>query len=252
MKYIWLTGASSGIGAQLAEQLLAQGHVLALSARNVEALDEIAQRWPKRVLVLAGDLSEPQQVQTIIRAINCEWGKLDQVILNAGTCEYIDAAHFEAAMVERVMRANLLSAAYCVEAALPLLRRSKCAHLVAMSSSVTFLALPRAAAYGASKAALRYLFESLRIDLAHEEISVTLISPGFVDTPLTQRNDFPMPMRWSANKAAQYIANRLDKKPLEIRFPRPFICTLRLLGCLPARWQLALGKRLARPSQGSL
>lgn len=248
MKRIWLTGASSGIGAALARLLLQQGHQLAVSARNLDALVCLQQEYPQQVLVLAGDLTDHQQVKTIGTKIEQQWGGLDQVILSAGTCDYLDASAFDAGMIERVMRANLFSAAYCVEVALPLLRKAERPHLVAISSSVTYLPLPRAEAYGASKAALRYLFQSLRMDLAQEGIEVTLISPGFVDTPLTQRNDFPMPMRWPVDKAAAYIAARLDKRPLEISFPAPFIAALRLLSWLPQRLQLSLGKRMARHS----
>jgi NAD(P)-dependent dehydrogenase (short-subunit alcohol dehydrogenase family) len=243
---IWLTGASSGIGAALAEQLLASGARLVLSARRVEPLQALADRYPQQVLVLPGDLGDAQQVREIGEQIAQQWGALDGAILNAGTCEYIDTQHFEAAMVERVLRANLLSASYCIEAALPLLRIGHQPHLVAVASSVTYLPLPRAEAYGASKAGLRYLLQALRIDLAAEGIDVTLVSPGFVDTPLTARNDFAMPMRWSAEKAAAHIAKRLGKRPYEIAFPGPFIAILKLLASLPTGLQLALGKRMAR------
>lgn len=245
---IWLTGASSGIGAALAQILLQQGHRLAVSARNARALQALAERFPQQVLLAPGDLTDAEQVKAIGERISEHWGGLDTAILNAGTCEYIDAQQFEAAMVERVMRANLFSASYCIEAALPLLRHGAQPHLVGVGSSVTYLPLPRAEAYGASKAALRYLFETLRIDLAAEGIAVTLVSPGFVDTPLTQQNDFPMPMRWPVDKAARHIAERLDKQPYEIAFPGPFIAALQLLAHLPKGLQLALGKRLARTS----
>jgi NAD(P)-dependent dehydrogenase (short-subunit alcohol dehydrogenase family) len=247
MKRIWLTGASSGIGAALADILLTQGHFLAVSARNVKALESLHRNYPQQVLLLPGDLTEPGVVQAMGQRIGQVWGHLDQVILNAGTCEYLDAGLFEANMIERVMRANLFSAAYCVEAALPLLRKAQRPHLVAVCSSVTYLPLPRAEAYGASKAAMRYLFQSLRIDLVHEGIDVTLVSPGFVDTPLTQQNDFPMPMRWPVGKAAAYITTRLEKRPLEIAFPGSFIAALRALAILPQRLQLALGKCMVRP-----
>lgn len=246
MKRIWLTGASSGIGIALAEELLRGGHRLALSARRSGPLQELAMRFPEQVLVVPGDLCEPEQVRAIAQRIEQAWGALDCAILNAGTCEYLDAQAYESALVERVIRANLLSASHCIEAALPLLRRGERPHLVGVGSSVTFLALPRAEAYGASKAAMRYLLEALRIDLAGEGIDVTLISPGFVDTPLTQKNDFPMPMRWPAARAARHIAARLDKHPLEIAFPAPFIVPLKLLGLLPKRLRLAIGRRLAR------
>ena len=244
---IWLTGASSGIGLALAEQLLERGARLALSARREAPLQALAERYPGQVLVLPGDLGQESQVQAIAQAIDAHWGALDMLLCNAGSCEYVEAGAFQAASIERMLRSNLLSVAYAIEAGLPLLRRGRQAQLVAVGSSVTYLPLPRAEAYGCSKAGLRYLLQSLRIALTSEDIAVTLISPGFVDTPLTQRNDFPMPMRWTAERAASEIITRLPARPLEIRFPGPFISLLRLLGSLPQRWQLAIGCRLARP-----
>ncbi len=243
---IWLTGASSGIGAALAERLLQQGQRLALSARSTAPLQALADRYPQQVLLAPGDLAEPAQVRAIGERIAQTWGALDCAILNAGTCEYLDAQAFEGAMIERVVRVNLIATGYCIEAALPLLRRGQRPQLVGVGSSVTYLALPRAEAYGASKAGLRYLLEALRIDLAAEGIAVTLVSPGFVDTPLTRQNDFPMPMRWPVDKAARYIVERLDQRPLEIAFPKPFIAALLLLAHLPGRLRLALGRRLSR------
>ena len=245
---IWLTGASSGMGAHMAEELLKSGAQLALTARTLAPLQVLAERFPGQVLLVPGDLTDPAQVREIGQQIAHAWGAVDTVILNAGTCEYVDVRHFDAALIERVVRTNLLANSYCLETALPLLRAGLRPHLVGVVSSVTFWPLPRAEAYGASKAGLRYLLESLRIDLAHENIDVTLVSPGFVDTPLTENNDFPMPMRWSAPKAAQHICQHLDKRPLEIAFPALFIAILKLLSSLPKRLQLALGKRLARNS----
>lgn len=168
------------------------------------------------------------------------------MILNAGTCEYVDAKQFDASIVEHVVRTNLLASSYCIEAALPLLRAGRAPHLVGVASAVTYLPMPRAEAYGASKAGLRYLFESLRISLSPENIDVTVISPGFVDTPLTERNDFPMPLARSADKAARHIFAKLDKRPLEIAFPAMFIATLWPLSKLPNRAQLIIGKRMLR------
>jgi NAD(P)-dependent dehydrogenase (short-subunit alcohol dehydrogenase family) len=244
---IWLTGASTGIGYHLAVELLEQGHQLALSARSSEPLQALALRYPEQVLVAAGDLTDADQVRTIGIRIKQQWGALDCAILNAGRCEYLEASQFEAAMIERMMSANLFSAAYCIETALPLLRKGTNPHLVAVGSSVTFTALPRAEAYGASKAALRYLMETLRIDLASQGIAITLVSPGFVDTPMTAQNDFPMPFRWPVDRAAREIARRLPGRPYEITFPFPFVAILRLLGALPKWLQVAIGKRLARP-----
>jgi NAD(P)-dependent dehydrogenase (short-subunit alcohol dehydrogenase family) len=245
---IWLTGASSGIGLALAEELLKDGHKLVLTARTLGPLEALAERYPRKVLLAPGDITDSEQVKAIGERIGEVWGALDTVILNAGTCEYVDCKQFDAALVERVVRTNLLASSYCVQEALPLLRGGREPHLVAVISSVTYLPLSRAEAYGASKAGLRYLFEALRIDLAHEGIDVTLISPGFVDTPLTAQNDFPMPLRWSVEKAARHIAERLrrPRRPLEIAFPAVFIFALRLLALLPTRLQLTLAKRMVR------
>ena len=201
------------------------------------------------MLVAPGDLGDAAQVRAIGQRIAQLWGALDTAILNAGACEYVDVQAFEAAMIERVVRTNLFSASYCIEAALPLLRLGREPHLVGIGSAVTYLPLPRAEAYGASKAGMRYLLEALRVDLAAEGIAVTLVSPGFVDTPLTQNNDFPMPMRWPVAKAARHIAERLEQRPYEIAFPGPFIAILRLLAHLPKRLQVAIGTRMARTAE---
>ncbi|MFJ3110524.1 SDR family NAD(P)-dependent oxidoreductase [Pseudomonas putida] len=250
MSRCWLTGASSGMGAALALHLLEQGHQVALGARRADKLTALAERFPDQVLLAVGDIDQPGQVARIAEQIEHAWGALDQVILNAGTCEYLEPGHFDPALIDRVIRTNLTGTSLCLAAALPLLRHGQRPHLVVMGSSVSWLALPRAGAYGASKAALRYLVESLRIDLVGEGIDVTLVCPGFVDTPLTRRNDFPMPQLWSAERAAAHIIARLSHRPLEIAFPATFTLVLRLLGALPARWRLKLGRRLARQPQG--
>ena len=248
VKRIWLTGASSGIGLALAEELLKAGHKLALTARTLGPLQALEARYPGQVLLAPGDVTDGEQVTGIGDRINQVWGALDCAILNAGTCEYVDSNNFDAALIERVVRTNLLASSYCIQEALLLLRNGRKPHLVGVCSAVTYLPLTRSEAYGASKAGLRYLFESLRIDLAHEGIDVTIVSPGFVDTPLTAKNDFPMPMRWSVDKAARHIAERLERtrRPMEIAFPAPFILALRLMALLPTRLQLALGKRTVR------
>ena len=242
----WLTGASSGIGAALAEEILKTGAQLAVSARSVAPLKILSKRYPGQVLVVAGDLTDSQTVREIGEQIADFWGALDTVILNAGTCEYVDARQFDASIIEHVVRTNLLASSYCIEAALPLLRKGVAPHLVGVASSVTYLPLPRAEAYGASKAGLRYLFESLRLDLAPDGIEVTVVSPGFVDTPLTAKNDFPMPLSWPVGKAARHIFNKLKDRPLEIAFPALFMAALWPLSKMPNGVKFAIGKRMVR------
>lgn len=247
-KRIWLTGASSGIGLALAEQLAAQGHLLAVSARRAEPLEELARRFPGQILALPVDMTDAQAVRLTGQRIAQAWGALDWAILNAGTCEYVDVNEFESAMFERVMQANVQGTVQCIEAALPLLRKGDQPRLVGVGSSVTFCPLPRAAAYGASKAAMRYLFQSLELDLAQWQIGVTLVSPGFVQTPLTAANDFPMPMQVTSDAAASMIIKGIHKGKREVSFPGPFIAVLKLLGSLPNSLRFALTKGMARPA----
>jgi NAD(P)-dependent dehydrogenase (short-subunit alcohol dehydrogenase family) len=242
----WLTGAGSGFGAAMAEEILKSGAHVALSSRSLAPLKVLSQRYPGQVLVVAGDLTNSQTVREIGEQIAEDWGSLDTVILNAGTCEYVDAKQFDASLVEHVVRTNLLASSFCSEAALPLLRKGIAPHLVAVASSVTYLPLPRAEAYGASKAGLHYLFESLRIDLAPEGIEVTVVSPGGVKPPLTANNDFPMPLSWPADKAARHIFAKLRDRPSEIAFPGMFMAALWPMSIMPDQVKLAIGKRMVR------
>jgi len=242
----WLTGASSGIGAALAEEILKTGAHLAVSSRTVAPLKDLSLRYPGQVLVVAGDLTNSQTVREIGEQIAEDWGSLDTVILNAGTCEYVDAKQFDASIVEHVVRTNLLASSFCIDAALPLLRAGTAPHMVAMASTVTYLPLPKAEAYGTSKAGLRYLFESLRIDLAPEGIELTVISPGVVETPLMANNDSPMALSWPVEKAARHIFEKLRDRPLEIAFPAAFMAALWPLAKRPDQVKLEIGKRMIR------
>ncbi|MEA2119526.1 SDR family NAD(P)-dependent oxidoreductase [Halovibrio sp. HP20-50] len=247
---IWLTGATSGIGEALARKLIAQGHHVVLSARNAEALDALCQDHPN-AYPLALDISDRQAVLAAGQRIKERLGSLNLALFNAGTCEYLNAQQFDMALVERVFTPNLFGTLYGVEAALPLLRAARQeglpARLAATSSASAYLALPRAEAYGASKAAVSYFLESLRLDLDQEGIDVSLIHPGFVKTPLTERNDFPMPMQVTAEQAADAIIAGLIKGRLDIHFPRRFTYIVKLLGILPPALRRQIGLRLTRP-----
>lgn len=248
---IWLTGASSGIGLALARRLLAQGHRVALSARREAPLTELAGARDN-ALVVPFDTTDPQAVARAAECIDDAFGGLDLALLNAGTCEYLNAHHFDMPLVARVLDANLYGTLHCLDAALPLLRQARAANgrplLAVTSSAAAYLPLPRAEAYGASKAALSHFMEALRLDLADEGIDVSVIHPGFVRSPLTDRNDFPMPLRISAEAAAQAILEGLERRRLDIHFPRRFTLVLRLLGILPPGLRFRLGRRLACPT----
>lgn len=248
---IWLTGATSGIGRALALRLLDQGHRVALSARSHDDLVELAD-GRDNALLLPLDVSDQQAVRAAGRQLATSFGGLDLTLFNAGTCEYLDVRDFDTALVERVFQPNFFGVVYCIEAALPLLRHARAEGgkplLAATSSASAYLPLPRAEAYGASKAALSHFLESLRLDLDAEGIDVCVIHPGFVKTPLTERNDFPMPMSVDTRTAAEAILKGLAARRLDIHFPRRFTLLVKLLGILPPGLRHRVGLRMTRPS----
>lgn len=224
---ILITGSTSGIGQKLAISYLQQGHHVVCCGRNEQALEELQLSYPQLATVLCFDIQDYQDIQQKISTID----KLDLAILNAGTCEYIDMPHFDAQAFQRVLNTNVLGVANCLEALIP--KMNKGSRLALTGSSSSFVPLPRAEAYGASKAAIRYLARTLTMTLKPLGISVSHIAPGFVKTPLTDQNDFPMPMRIEADDAASRIIDGLAKGKSDIHFPRRFTGLLKLIASLP-------------------
>lgn len=248
---IWVIGASSGIGLEVAKQYAVQGHQVWMSARNETLLAGVA-AGHKGLLPLPVDITDVQALKSAVSLIKYKSHSLDKVIINAGTCEYIDSYEVEKDKIRRVMETNFFGALNVVNAVLPLLRQTKAINpvfnpqLVFVSSSVTYQALPRAGAYGASKAALRYFAETLQADIVHEGIDVRVISPGFVKTPLTDKNDFPMPFLLTADDAAQRMIKGLEGKKFDIHFPKRFTFGLKLLSILPDWIRLPLVAKASR------
>lgn len=235
-RHIWLTGASSGIGEALAHELAGEGHKLIVSGRRKAPLEKLASTFPTQVHPAVADTTNPSDLQNIAPQLS-HFGDLDTVILNAGTCEYLDVTNFNSQVIEHNLTTNVLGTARCLDIALPALRATRDngrqATLVIVSSSAWWFPFGRAEGYGASKAALTYFAHSLRADLAAEGIRVVVVSPGFVKTPLTDQNDFPMPFLLSADKAARKIRKGLEKGRNEIAFPKRFTWLLKLLSALP-------------------
>ncbi len=236
---ILITGATSGIGKQLAFDYKGQGHQVWALGRNEEALQELQERGMQ-----TGQLDLTDRDQSL------EWfkslGHIDLVVLNAGNCEYIDLPKFDSGSVQRVMRANVDSLAISIEGVLPLLRKSGSGHLAIVGSSAAYIPLPRAEAYGASKAAVAYMANSLRIDLKKEGIPVSLICPGFVKTPLTDLNNFDMPFRVSTKEASKAIRDGLKKGKSEIHFPKRFTLIMKLLSWLPTPVWTQLAQKMVK------
>jgi NAD(P)-dependent dehydrogenase (short-subunit alcohol dehydrogenase family) len=206
----------------------------------------LSKRYPGQVLVVAGYLTNSQAVREIGEQIAHDWGSLDTVIINAGTCEYVDPQQMDASIVEHVLRTNLLASHYCIQAAVPLLRTGIAPHLAGIASSATDLPLPRAEVAGRSAPGLRHLFESMRIDLAPDGIEISVVRPAPLDPRHTVPEQRPLPLRWPAGRAARHIFAELQHRPVEIAFPALFMSELWPLPTSPARTRLAIGKRIVR------
>ncbi|MEQ9968710.1 SDR family NAD(P)-dependent oxidoreductase [Pectobacterium carotovorum] len=238
MKRVLITGASSGIGQQLALDYARDGWDVLACGRDEQRLHALTTAFPT-IRTLAFDMTNLADTQQALDGVTA-----DLVILSAGTCEYLDNGVVEAEKVRRVLTTNVIGPVNCLSVLLPQLANGS--HLALVGSTASLVALPRAEAYGASKAALAYFARSLSLDLQARNITVSLILPGFVDTPLTARNDFPMPMLISVSQASEAIRRGLAKKKREIAFPLRFALLLNAISILPQSWQRLLASRLVR------
>lgn len=238
MKRVLITGASSGIGQQLALDYARDGWDVLACGRDKQRLHALTTAFPT-IRTLAFDMTNLADTQQALDGVTA-----DLVILSAGTCEYLDNGVVDAEKVRRVLTTNVIGPVNCLSVLLPQLANGS--HLALVGSTASLVALPRAEAYGASKAALAYFARSLSLDLQARNITVSLILPGFVDTPLTARNDFPMPMLISVSHSSEAIRRGLAKKKREIAFPLRFALLLNAISILPQSWQRLLASRLVR------
>lgn len=244
---VWITGASSGIGAALTQVLLAGGVRVAASGRRLDALEALRPPGaPDQLLPLVFDVCDADATAAAAQTIKKEWGGVDWVIANAGDCIYINPQEeWDTDALRRMMEINFFGCVNTAAAALPLLEQATGRGLFAAVTSAAVLApLPRGGAYGAAKAATGYFIESLRGH--YPQIDFSIVMPGFVKTPLTDKNDFPMPGLMTAPRAARLIVRQLDRRRARIRFPRHLIAGLHLIDLLPARLQQRLLAKMAR------
>ncbi len=244
---IWITGASSGIGRELAIKLAQADNTVFVSARSRAALDGLRAQDPQRLIPLVCDVGDRESMADAGRKLRAMTDSLDMVILNAGTCEYVDNADLDLDMFERVFAVNFFGVVNCLALAKPLLQRAqRRGHIVGIGSLSTVVGLPRAEAYGASKAAMQYLLDSLRVDLIHEKIDVTVVRPGFVETPMTAANDFPMPFVMNTEQAAASILKGIAQRRRMVEFPRRLSWSLRIAAMWSGLWYSVMAPRLSR------
>ncbi|NJO36322.1 MAG: SDR family NAD(P)-dependent oxidoreductase [Rhizobiales bacterium] len=243
MKRILITGASSGIGEATAFKAARDGWQVIACGRNQAKLEEMRFKHPS-IIPLAFDITDIEQCRQALKGISA-----DVVLLNAGSCEYVDADDWDSALFERVFRTNVFGVANCLEALLPTMQAGS--KLVFVDSLARLLPFTKSQAYGASKAALFYMAKSLDVDLRDRGVHVQTISPGFVKTPLTDRNDFAMPMRISTDEAAGSIMRHIDRGTRTGYFPTAFAAILRVLSMLPMVLQIQICQRLKATSSST-
>ena len=237
---VLITGASSGIGRQLALDYARNGASVIACGRDAGRLDELKACCPE-IEPLCFDATDRQATREALAGLR---SPPELVVLGAGNCEYIEAGQLDGDLFQRVFDANLVTLVHCIEALQS--RLTEGSRLAIIGSSACYFPFPRAEAYGASKAAVRYLALTLAVDLAPRGIAVSLISPGFVKTPLTDRNDFPMPFLISCGQASLAIRRGLAAGRREISFPKRLVWLLKFLAILPVSWQTGLASRLRK------
>jgi short-subunit dehydrogenase len=231
-KRVWIVGASSGIGAALARQLEKAGARLALSARREEALREVAVRDE---LIVPFDVTDVAALHRARDLLLDRWRGIDLVIYCAGVYTPMRAWEIDLAAVRETLAINLQGVYNLLEAVVPIFVRQGSGGICLVSSVAGYSGLPKAMAYGPSKAALINLAQILYTDLSPRGIGVYLINPGFVATQLTQQNDFKMPALITPDAAATAIVAGLGKGHFEIHFPRRFTGWMKFLSHLPDR-----------------
>jgi len=234
---VFITGASSGLGKALSLELAAQGAFVAVAARRLPLLEDVAsdiRARGGRALAIALDVRDRGAVREALHRASGEMGSLDMVIANAGVGTSGDARSLGWADVEEVLAVNVAGALATLVEAIPLMLAQERGHLVTVSSLAGRRGLPRAGAYGASKAALSAFAETLRLDLSASGIRVTDVRPGFIDTPATRGAGHPMPMKWPVDRAARAIVRALGRQPRVITFPWPLALLTALGRGMPA------------------
>jgi len=232
-KKIWITGASSGIGRALAIKFSNQGWQVAASARRENLLNDLNKNNPN-IHAFVLDVKDEKSVRNVFQNILQKFETLDICVFATGIHDPEAEKKLSSEKIREIMETNFFGTLNCIMAVNSFFREKKDGHIAIVSSVAGYRGLPAASGYCASKAALTSLAESLYFDFKRKNVKVSLISPGFIKTPMTDRNTFPMPMIKSPEYAAEKIFVGLTKKnSFEIHFPKSFTILLKLLKIMP-------------------
>ena len=246
-KVAWITGASSGIGHGLALKMAAEGWHVGATARSAPKLESLAQKSRElagSIRAFPADVTDSSLIEETLQNIEKDLGKIDLAVLNAGTYLADDATSLSNDQFTELLDLNVNGTVYCLNAILRSMQQRNTGHIAIVSSLAGYGGLPRASAYGASKAALINLTESLRPELERAGIKLQLVNPGFVKTPLTDKNDFEMPFLMDLEPAIAALYDGLMSDRFEITFPRRFALMMKLMKLLPYGLYFRLTRRL--------
>tara|TARA_B100001093_G_scaffold426294_1_gene420201 strand:+ start:577 stop:1341 length:765 start_codon:yes stop_codon:yes gene_type:complete len=235
MAHYFITGASSGIGAALVNRLLDNGHKVSAVARRATKLERLGDKAGKRFLALPADVCDAELLSAAIDHANSAMGQIDVAILNAGIYTPQNALNIDPEVYRRHMDVNYMGVVNALPRLIDGMANAGRGQIVMVSSVAGWRGLPKAAAYGPTKAALISLAESIHFDLAPKGIDVRVVCPGFVKTEATAMNDYEMPAIIGAARAADEIINGLKTDDFVIQFPRSFTRKMGLLRWLPDR-----------------
>jgi len=244
---IWITGASSGIGKALAERFAKDRARIAISARSADVLEEIAADLRKQgaeVFVAPLDVTDADAARTAVERITTEFGPIATAAFSAGTYQAVmgDAVTVENA--RPIVDLNLMGSINCMTPVIEHMKARGQGRIAFVASLAGYFGLPNASIYGATKAGVIAMAESLRPDLARFGIKVQVVNPGFIRTPLTMKNEFPMPFLMEVEDAAEAFYKGLHSDRFEITFPRVFSLILRGLQLLPYPLAFAATRRM--------
>jgi NAD(P)-dependent dehydrogenase (short-subunit alcohol dehydrogenase family) len=240
----WVIGASSGIGAALAAELVDRGAQVAISARRPDRLAAVA---GGRMVAVPADVTDRAGIDAAAARVRAELGELDIVVFNAGVWEQLDAGAWDRDLFARHIEVNLLGLNNVLGAVLPDLLGRGTGNIVGVASVAGYRGLAGAEAYGATKAAQINLLEALRIAVAARGVQVTTVCPGFVRTDLTASNTFPMPFIINPDEAARAICDGLQADRPEIVFPLPMAVLMKAARLLPVGlWSAAMQRAVRR------
>lgn len=228
----WVTGAGTGIGREIARELARKGVKVAVSGRRREPLEALAAESPL-IDAFPLDVTDAKAVSETARLIERELGPIDLAVFGAGDYKPVSAAELSISDFKGMMEVNYLGVIHGLAALLPAMRARKSGHVAWIASVAGYRGLPKAAAYGPTKAALINLAESLKPELELDGIAVSVINPGFVKTPLTAQNDFPMPFLMEPEAAGRLSVAGLARRKFEVAYPWPFVMMLKVARILP-------------------